>query len=91
MLYLSSERDDCRELEETKDSILAEKQGTSLRLGLDLAESMVGVTQRVSRPHNRHVRSSSRRPSSIDSAHLENTDRDIKMSCSRKAIPIKTF
>lgn len=28
---------------ETKDSTLAERQGTSLRLGLDLAESIVGV------------------------------------------------
>lgn len=85
---------------ETRDSTLAERPGTSLRLGLDLANSIVGVVvwlccgwgsqQSVSRFHNRQVRFSSRRPSSIDSAHFENTTTNVSMS-SRRAVPLTTY
>lgn len=86
---------------EMKDSTLAERPGTSLRLGLDLAKSIVGVVvwlccgwcsqQRVSRFHNRQVRFSSRRPSSIDSAHFENTVTNVIGVLSGKAVPVTTY
>lgn len=87
---------------ETKDSTLAESTGTSLRLGLDLVKAIVGVVvwlcsgwgsqQRVSRFHRRHVRFSSRRPSSIDSAHFENTTARVNMAFRvSKVVRVKTY
>jgi len=65
------------------ESTLADSSGISLDFGLELATLIAGVVascgcasqQKVSRFHNLQLRFSSLRPSSIDSAHFENTAR----------------
>ena len=63
------------------ESTLVDNSGTSLLRGLDLEKSIAGVVvncgcdsqQSVSRFHIRQLKFSSRRPSSIESAHREKT------------------
>lgn len=66
------------------ESTLADNSGISLDFGRELTTLMAGVVancgcasqQKVSRFHNLQLRFSNLRPSSIDSAHLENTARE---------------
>lgn len=72
---------DCSASSEAIDSTLAESSGKSLDPGRLLSYSISGVVvscgwcsqQNVSRFHILQLRFSNRRPSSIDSAHLEKT------------------
>lgn len=65
------------------ESTLVDSSGTSLLRGLDLEKSIAGVVvncgcdsqQSVSRFHIRQLKFSSRRPSSMESAHREKTKR----------------